>query len=68
MRRAKLREPVLLRLRSDLQPNDRHPLTGLGAEQRGEQREKIIASILARLANGNPPASVHIVTMEDGTG
>jgi hypothetical protein len=51
--------PVILRFRTDLKPNDMHPLAELEPAARCEQREKVMASILARLANGGsavPPA------------
>lgn len=48
------REPPTLRMRPDLPPNDHHPLAKLDPKRRGEERERLIGSILARLAVGSP--------------
>ena len=55
-RRQRAPMPVILRLRTDLEPNENHPLGVLSPEKRSEQRERLIASILARLAAG--PTSI----------
>ena len=54
--RTRAPAPVILRLRQDLAPNDNHPLAGLDPEQRNTERLKLIAAILARLANGQSSA------------
>ena len=53
-KRRRLRAPalVILRLRTDVEANDHHPLGQMDPTLRNEQRETLIASILARLANG----------------
>lgn len=55
-KRRRLRAPqlVILRLRTDLEANEHHPLARLDPAIRSEQREALIAAILARLANGPP--------------
>ena len=50
--RTRAPAPVILRLRQDLKPNDRHPLSGIDPERRNAERVQLIASVLARLANG----------------
>lgn len=55
--------PVILRLRSDLEPNEQHPLAKLDSTVRDAQRQRLIASILARLANGPIQESNATVTM-----
>lgn len=54
VKRRRMRAPplVILRLQSDLAANDRHPLAQLDPETRNERRQQLIASILARIANG----------------
>jgi len=53
-RRQNLRAPqiVKLHLSSELQPNDRHPLAKLDPIVREAERQKLLAAILARIANG----------------
>jgi hypothetical protein len=58
--------PVILRFRTNLKPNDMHPLAELEPAVRGEQREKIMASILARLANGGSAVPPAVDTMPKG--
>ena len=50
--RTRAPAPVILRLRQDLAPNENHPLAGVDPERRNADRQQLIASILARLANG----------------
>ena len=44
--------PAVIRLRTDLDPNENHPLSQLDARLRDERRQQVFAEILARLANG----------------
>ena len=64
-RKARTRAPVpvILRLRQDLAPNDHHPLAGVDPERRNADRQQLIASILARLANGPSLNSSGVGTM-----
>jgi hypothetical protein len=56
---------VILRLRQDLAPNDNHPLFGIDPESRTAARQQLIASILARLANGQSATSGKVDTMTE---
>ena len=64
-RRSRAPVPVILRLHSDLKANDSHPLANLDPVVRSEQREKLIASILARLANGRSAVPPALDTMQE---
>jgi len=64
-RRSRAPQPVILRLCTDLPANDDHPLARLDPMQRAEGRQRLIASILARLASGPSSISVGIDTMTD---
>lgn len=64
-RRSRAPFPVILSLRTDLKANDRHPLADLEPATRGEQRERLMASILARLANGRSAVQAGIDTMSE---
>ncbi|MFO1003806.1 MAG: hypothetical protein U0936_26040 [Planctomycetaceae bacterium] len=66
--RKRLPAPVLLRLRPDLAPNANHPLANVDPVRRGKERERIIASILARLASGPPttPENLDILQCKAG--
>lgn len=68
-RRASMRAPtpVILRLRQDLEPNEYHPLSGIDPEQRNSDRQQLIASILARLANGQSRNYSQLDTMLKAT-
>lgn len=59
-RRRNLRAPkaVTIRLCTCLDPNDRHPLAELDPTVREAERQKLLASILARMASG-PIQSSH---------
>ena len=46
--------PVSLRLITDIAPNHQHPLAHLDPVVREEQRLQLMASILARIAFGQP--------------
>ncbi len=61
--RTRAPAPVILRLRQDLAPNDSHPLSGIDPERRNAERLQLIASILARLANGQSSVSGKVDTM-----
>jgi hypothetical protein len=64
-RRSRAPVPVSLHLHPDLKGNDNHPLAGLDPVHRSEQRELLIATVLARLANGSPAPPTVTIT-EDG--
>jgi hypothetical protein len=57
--------PVILRLRADLEANEHHPLAGLDPVVRDAERQRLMASILARLANGPIRTTQSAVTMVD---
>lgn len=63
-RRCRAPLPVILSLRTDLQPNHHHPLAGLAPDVRGQQREELISSILARLAAGRSTSPISIGRIE----
>lgn len=63
-RRCRAPLPVILTLRTDLQPNHQHPLAGLDPGVRGQQREQLISSILARLAAGRSTMPMSIGRIE----
>ena len=44
--------PTIIRLQQDLEPNENHPLSGIGPARREEQRRQLFGAILARIANG----------------
>ena len=48
--RRRADKPVVLRFRSDVEPNENHPLADVDPERRSQQRQTVIAAILARLA------------------
>ena len=66
--RRRTRTPLsfVLQLHSDPEPNRQHPLAGLDPEVRGQQREQLISSILARLATGRSslPATISRMDVE----
>jgi hypothetical protein len=49
-RRCRPPAPVSLRLCVDLEPNDRHPLVELDPATRESARQRLLASILAKMA------------------
>jgi hypothetical protein len=49
-RRRRPPAPVILRLCADLEPNSRHPLAELDSATRESARQRLLASILARMA------------------
>lgn len=57
--------PVILRLRQDLKTNENHPLSGINPERRNAERVQLIASVLARLANGQSAEAVKVGTMTE---
>ena len=44
--------PVILKLHQDLDANESHPLAKMDAGRRGIDRQHLIATILARIADG----------------
>lgn len=66
-RRTRAPQPVILRLCTDLADNEDHPLARLDPAVRNEQRQRLIASILARLASGpsSLPAAIGTMTEAD---
>lgn len=64
-RRSRAPLPVILRLCTDLPANDNHPLARLDPAQRAEQRQRLIASILARLASGPSSIPMGVDTMRE---
>ena len=44
--------PVILKLHQDLDANEVHPLAKMDARRRGIDRQHLIATILARIADG----------------
>lgn len=64
-RRTRAPQPVILRLCTDLVVNEDHPLARLDPAVRNEQRQRLIASILARLASGRSSLPSAIDTMTE---
>jgi hypothetical protein len=64
-RKRKSRAPasLIIRLHSDIEANERHPLANLTPAIRDAQRQQLIASILARLASGPIQDSVATAKM-----
>jgi hypothetical protein len=63
--RTRAPAPVILRLRQDLKPNEHHPLSGIDPERRNAERVQLIASVLARLANGQSAEADKVGTMTE---
>lgn len=61
---ARAPHPVIVRIRTDMEPNTHHPLAALAPEKRAEQRQCLIAAILARLASGVSSDAPAVDTME----
>jgi len=58
-------EPVILSLHQDLDVNEQHPLANMDASRRGVDRQYLIASILARLADRRSSIQVDTGTIAD---
>jgi hypothetical protein len=52
-------------LLTGLKANENHPLADLDPSKRNEQREQLIASILARLAGGRSTAKTRLDTITE---
>lgn len=65
--RRRTRSPtgVILRLHTDLASNENHPLANLDPSTRNSERQKLIASILARLAGGSISETRPVDTMNE---
>jgi len=62
-KRRRTQQPVILQFRSDIPPNEHHPLADVEPNTRALQRQTVIASILARLAEAQSDAIDQNVTM-----
>lgn len=57
--------PVILKLHQDLDANESHPLAKVDARRRGIDRQHLIATILARIADGGSRDSDDTDTMHE---
>ena len=55
---SRQKRPVVLHIRTDIPQNVNHPLANVAPEKRARQRQTVIASILARLAETATDGSV----------
>ena len=62
-RRTRTPTGVILRLHTDLAANANHPLAKVDPSTRNGERQKLIASILARLAGGSISEKQPVDTM-----
>ena len=67
MRRKRTRAPapVILKLHQDLEANESHPLAKMDARRRGIDRQHLIATILARIADGGSRDGEDADTMQE---
>lgn len=58
------RKPVILQFRSDIPSNEQHPLANVEPSTRSMQRQTVIASVLARLAEGQSDEEQNVATIQ----
>ena len=63
-RRTRTPTGVILRLHTDLAANANHPLANIDSQTRSCERQRLIASILARLAGGSISETRPVDTMK----
>lgn len=66
-RRTRAPTEVIVRLHTDLAVNQNHPLANVDSNARNAERQRLIASILARLASGQSAQTHTTDTMTETT-